>query len=357
MKTSLFALLVLLLPVSDPLCQDPQSIQVRMKDGQFDRIVPLSLTGDTARYRVFVLGEEMTVTRKLSEFTPLGAFQFEEFVTAPKSFEDHFGLAKKAAQLGLLPQVGAAARRAVAAVQGTPEAGTRTTEVRAWAAGTLETWVRAAVTAKDLAAARHSLGLLTTRLSDQRTEEQLELLANQVDELAQVAATAKDAERQAKLDAKARDSMQRRLRPIMDRIAQGDRLQKQGMSQSRQVTKSANLCAQSIDAYKAAWKALHDLMKDNEGNADLTEQLAAIGTRVHDSGIRSALHAANMLCVRSDYKGATEWTTKVLAFDPDNAEAKELARTIQIAAADSSDDWGWQWHIVGGGQGSASNNK
>lgn len=346
MKTPVLALL--LLPLLTPLFQEPQPIQVKMKDGEIDRIVPLSLSGDTARYRVFVLGGEMTVTRKLSEFTPLSAYQFEATLQAPKTFDQHFALAKKAALMGLLPQAGSAARAAVAAVKGAPDAATKTNEVRAWAANALEAKVREAVAQKDLPAARHALGLLTTRLSDQRTDEQLETLTTQVDELAQAAASAKDAEKQAKLEAKARENVQRKMKPVMDKIAQGDKLQKQGMAQSRQMTKSINLCEQSIDAYKAAWKTVQELMKAVEGDDAMGDQLAAIGTRLHDSAIRSALHAANMLTVRSDYKSAMEWTNKILAYDPDNAEAKEMVRTIQLAAAASGDDWGWHWGIGGG---------
>jgi len=70
--------------------------------------------------------------------------------------------------------------------------------------------------------------------------------------------------------------------------------------------------------------------------------------KFHDNGIRAALHAANMLTVQSDFKGAMEWANKILAFDPDNAEAKEMVRTIQVAAAAAGDTWGWGWSTPGG---------
>ena len=109
MKTFLLPLF-LLLPAIPVAAQDPQPIQVKMKDGQTDRVVPLGVTGDMARYRVFVLGGEMTVTRSLAEFTPLSAFLFESALIAPNTFEQHFALAKNAADMDLLPQAGAAAR-------------------------------------------------------------------------------------------------------------------------------------------------------------------------------------------------------------------------------------------------------
>jgi hypothetical protein len=172
--------------------------------------------------------------------------------------------------------------------------------------------------------------------------------------LVQAERATKDAEKHARLDAKTRESVERKLKPILEKVEKGDKLQKSGLACSGTVTKSANLCEQSIEAYKAAWKALQDLMKTVEGDpslADLASQVAGIGTRIHDSGIRSALHASNMLMVRSDYKGALEWTDRILKFDPDNEEAKEMARTIQLAEAASSDDWGWRWNMVGSGSG------
>ena len=44
-------------------------------------------------------------------------------------------------------------------------------------------------------------------------------------------------------------------------------------------------------------------------------------------------------------KNAMDWTQRILAFDPDNEEAKAMARTITIAEASASDDWGWGWNI------------
>jgi hypothetical protein len=43
-----------------------------------------------------------------------------------------------------------------------------------------------------------------------------------------------------------------------------------------------------------------------------------------------------------------DWANRVIAFDPDNAEAKEMVRTIQIAEAAASNQWGWRWSVPGG---------
>lgn len=54
-----------------------------------------------------------------------------------------------------------------------------------------------------------------------------------------------------------------------------------------------------------------------------------------------------MLCVRSDYKNAMDWAQRVLKFDPENREAKEMVNTIIAAEADPSEVWGWTWPTVG----------
>ena len=85
--------------------------------------------------------------------------------------------------------------------------------------------------------------------------------------------------------------------------------------------------------------------KKEKDDEYLATEAVSIAGYLKGNAIQSALHAANMLCVRSDYKGALGWTTKILDIDPTNSEAKQLVRTIQIAAAaDSSWRWGWGRH-------------
>ncbi|HEX5052514.1 MAG TPA: hypothetical protein VFZ65_12125 [Planctomycetota bacterium] len=345
MKTPL---LFLLLPVAALAAQESPTIDATMKDGRTERIQPLELNGDKARFRVFVLGGEMVVTRKLSDFSPDSAFRFEVATRKPDSFEDHFDMAKKAADLDLLPPAGAQARQAIEKVKGTPEEAANTAKVRAWAADTLETKLRAAIAAADLAKAKQLLKLLTTRLSDQRTEESLAALAESVDGLSQKAAEGERVSRQEKLDAKARDAIEKRLKPIYERIEKGDKYQTAGISQSRKTVQATRQCEQSIDAYKAAWKATQELAEKYPDDEELAKEVAAIGSRLQTSAIRSALHAANMLVVQSDYKGAMDWTGRVLRFDPDNAEAQAMVRTIQVAEAAASSQWGWGWTLGGG---------
>ena len=46
-----------------------------------------------------------------------------------------------------------------------------------------------------------------------------------------------------------------------------------------------------------------------------------------------------------------DWTNRVLAYDPNNAEAKAMVATIQNAQAVASGDWDWRWNVPGRGFG------
>lgn len=347
------AILLTLLPLLPAGPQDPQTLSLSLADGSSMRAQVLELSGDSAKLRVLVLGGSMQVTRKLSDFTPASTFRIEEAATAPDSFEEYFALAQRAGELRLLGPAGAQARAAVESVKDTAEAEARTAEVRGWAANCLEEMTREAVSQRDLTNAKHYLKLLSTRLADQRSEEQLDALAASVEELDTALRDAKEAERQAKLDAKQRDEIDRRFRPIEARIEAGDKLYREAVAKSRNTSQSSNLAERAINSYRAAWQSLQDLQKKFPDDASVAQEVVVLGSRLQDSAIRAALHAANVLTVQSDFRNALEWCSKILAFDPENAEAKEMRRTIQIAAAAASAQWGWGWGggVVGGGQG------
>jgi hypothetical protein len=335
LSTPVLALLTLI-----PQGQQPKTISVEYASGRTSRIQVIELKGEKVHFKVVVMGGSMELTRKLSDFKPASAFAIEVEGAGPNSFDDHFRLAKKAGRLRLLVPAGSQARAAVRCA-GSDKA--KVTFVRAWAAGALEEMLKESVAAGDLNDANHYLKLLTTRLADQRSEEQLDSYASLVGGLKLKVREKRLAGRQAKLDAKAKEAIQRRLKPIYANIEKGDKTQRQALAKSRNTSQSARLSESAIKSYKAAWKAAESLGKKNKGDAELGAELESIADRLHSNAIDAALHAANMLTVQSDYKGALEWTSKILAFDPGNAEAKAMVRTIQIASAAASSQWGWGW--------------
>jgi tetratricopeptide (TPR) repeat protein len=308
----------------------------------------LSLDGDKAKLRVSILGGSMIVTQKLSDFAPISVFRIEVAAKSPNDFGSHFAMAKRAADLGLRTQAGYEARMAIESVKDPAEQKTKRVEVRTWAADALEKMMRDAIAEQRLADARQCLKLLSTRLPELRTEQQLDALAGEVTALEERAANARDAARQAKLDAKAREQMNKTLAQIREHLTKGDKLSREAISKSGSTVQSTNLCEKAIDAYKAGWKKLQDLIEKSGDDFAIAKEASSLSQRFQENGIRAALHAANMLTVQSDFKGAMEWANRILAFDPDNAEAKEMVRTIQVAAAAAGDTWGWGWSTPGG---------
>ena len=330
--------------------EDAKTIAVQYKNGTNARVQVLGMEGDKVTLRILVFSGSMELKKRLSDFEPESGFRVEVEATKPTTYEAHLALAKKAAELQLLQPAGAQARAAVAAVAGKSDEEAKTQAVRAWGADTLEGWLHEAVRKEDLRDSEHFLKLLSTRLSDQRTEAQLDVLAGEVSGLRQKARDWRKAERQAKLDARARKAIDRKLEPIRGNSDRGDKLYRQAIAKSRQTTQSANLAEKAIASYRKAWRALESLQKKNKNDDYLAKEAEGIASHIRENAIQSALHTANMLCVRSDYKGALGWTAKILAFDPGNAEAKQLVQTIQIASAADS-EWGWGWGRHGGGRG------
>jgi hypothetical protein len=340
-----------LLCAAAPLAQDDEVgavddvLHVRWQDGRSANVEVLGIEDEIARLRVHVMGGSMVVTSPLADFTPESAFVIELAAADPQSFDANFALAKKAADLGLIPQAGARARAAIEAAKDAPDAATKEGEVRAWAADVLEQQLETAVTEGNLADARRFLQLLTTRLSDQRSEDRLAELAAAVDALEARAREERQAARRARLDAQARSAIERRLTPIYEKISAGDQLLRDAYTKARTTGASARAATGAIAAYEDAWKAAQALLDQYPDDASLQSEVAAMGERLHEHTVRAALQAANVLTIQGDYRGALEWTNRILALDPGNAEAQEMLRTIQIASAASSADWAWAWRL------------
>src|SRR5690606_16078653 len=139
-----------------------------------------------------------------------------------------------------------------------------------------------------------------------RSEAQIDELSALVLQLDERLDAEKAAARQARLDEQQRKEIARRLQPVAALIEQGDALQREAIRVSRHTVRSARLAERSIDAYRAAWQRTLELAERHPDAAELPREVEAIGRRLHDRAIRSALHAANVLTVQSDYRGALE---------------------------------------------------
>ena len=349
MKAVLLA--AVLLGIS-PTLQQPQdaaanatTLELQRNDGETVTGTLVGVADGKVKLRVPVLGGTMQVTHDLADYDTKSLFRIELAANPPKDFEGHFAMAKRAAELGLRDRAGGQARAAVAAAKTAPDVKEKTAKVRAWAADALEKMVRDQVAAGNLKEARHALQLLTARLPEQRTEEQLDAIAALVEDLDGRRQQDAAAKRQQKLDEKQRAAIDQKLKPITADFEKGTKNYKEAVRKSGSTVASAKLCASAIDNYKKAYKALEALVEKNPDDAQLAAVATSLGRQMHDNAIRAALHAANMRCIQGDYKDAIDWTQKVLAFDPENEQAKQMMQTIAIAQADDG-DWVWGWRIV-----------
>jgi tetratricopeptide (TPR) repeat protein len=329
--------------------QDPAPISVTTKEGKSATVQVVSLANGKVKLKITQIVGEMTVTRSLDDFEPLSAFMIEVRATDPKSYDQHFALAKRAAALDLLPQAGHQLRQAKKAAGSGADAETKVKALKAWAAGELERMVGVAVAAKDLEKASRCLDILATRLPEERTEEQLAKLAESVNALREQEADVRAAQAAAKRTKDQQTALQKKLEPIKSKNAKGDKELSRAISQSSNTVASVKSCESAVAAYKDAWKQAQEVLKQSEDDAEAQEEIAALTDHAADRAIAAALHAANMLVTQSDYSAATEWVNKILKFDPDNAEAKEMLTTIQLASAAASDkdDYRFGWRRGG----------
>ena len=329
--------------------QDPAPISVTTKEGKSATVQVVSLANGKVKLKITQIVGEMTVTRSLDDFEPLSAFMIEVRATDPKSYDQHFALAKRAAALDLLPQAGHQLRQAKKAAGSGADAETKVKALKAWAAGELERMVGVAVAAKDLEKASRCLDILATRLPEERTEEQLAKLAESVNALREQEADVRAAQAAAKRTKDQQTALQKKLEPIKSKNAKGDKELSRAISQSSNTVASVKSCESAVAAYKDAWKQAQEVLKQSEDDAEAQEEIAALTDHAADRAIAAALHAANMLVTQSDYSVATEWVNKILKFDPDNAEAKEMLTTIQLASAAASDkdDYRFGWRRGG----------
>jgi tetratricopeptide (TPR) repeat protein len=327
------------------LAQDSSTIEVTTKDGRSLNVQVLGIKDNLAELKVFGFGGEATIKRDINDFRPESAFAIERRALDPKTFEQHFALAKQAALLDLLPQAGLQARSAVKAAGTGPDAEAKKKEVRAWAADALEKMIGTAVGAGDLDRATDCLEILTTKLADERTDDQLAKITESVEGLRDQVEGKKADAAAAKLDAKRKADLEKSLQPIRALAAKGDKTLSDAIAKAKSTSTSARLCESAVESYKSAWKQAQELAQKNPEDAALQQQLAPLFDRLVDQALRAALHAANVLTLQGDYRGATDWVNRILAFDPDNKEAKEMQKTIILASAASSDrdDYRFGW--------------
>lgn len=336
--------LLALQATASPVAQvsaDPELISVRFKNGTLARVHVVGIQGERVELREFVFDGGMNVRHALDEFEPISAFRVELAARKPQSFEGHAAMARRAAELELPQRAVEQVGEALLHLGGDAEAARKSLELRSWLAQALEGWLHEATERGDLAGASQFLKLIATRYTDLRSEQQLEELALVLEALERDRAAKLRASRQERLDDRARADIARRLEPIREKVQLGDERYRDAIKSSARMTRSADLAAEAIDAYRDAWKASLELQRRHPDDEALVLEIESIANHLHDHAVLAGLHAAELLAVRSNYPGALEWVEQVLAMDPELPEALELKRTITLAKAAASAGWVW----------------
>ena len=324
-----------------------KELSLHKQSGQKVTGALISLKGDIVKLRVHLLGGSAVATHHLSDFDAASAFEIKTTANPPAGFAGHFAAAKEAADAELLEASGRQAEAALKAVAGAYDYAAREAEVHAWAAGALERGIDRALADNNLAGAQRCLMLLTTRLSDQRSEDELHAIAQRVEKVENQRVAMRNKAHDRRADERQRKAVERHLKPIQKEIGKADKHYRDAVRKSRSTAVAAKLCDRAVKEYTKAWKATTKLTAEFPDDEHLAMVAADMTHHIHDNAIRAALHAANVLTTQSDYKGAMDWARRILAFEPDNADAKELVKTIQLAAATASGNWRWGWRVAG----------
>lgn len=284
--------------------QDKSPREYRLSTGQSFQGKALSLSEGKVHLKANILGAETDVHRKLVEIG------------------------------------GVHARFALKACKGKPDEAQRTALVHTWASSTLTAKFDKELAAGHVANARHYLDLLAGPLHDVCDEAALHAM----DEKLHALAASKRSKADVGVPTPLTDAERKHVHAKADAA---DKEFRAGLATARKATEAAHHYDAAIVKYKAAWKEIETLLKKHEGDAAAHAELHDLASHVMDGARRSSLQAATALATQSDYKGAMERVTAVLAYAPDDKDALAMQRTIVEAEASASGDWRWGWRTAG----------
>jgi tetratricopeptide (TPR) repeat protein len=317
----------------------PPRILVGFADGRMGVVSLLDRTGDNFRLRSNLFDGYVEFVASIDDFTPGSRYRLSLAHRQPTTHAEHLALAERTAAWRLIEPTAHHLREAIAQASG-PEAASLQAEVRNWAIDWIESIVRESLAAGDVAEAGRRLGMMCSRLADGCAEDRIERLAGEIDAARSARDSARAKQRQQRLAEQARAEIERRMQPIQRRIETGDARMREALRNSRRTVQTTRLAEQALEQWRAAWDAARQLQSRFPDDAALATEIAALGEDLRERSVRASLHAANALTIQSDFRSAIEWVDRVVDLDPDNADARELRRTIQFASA-AAGGWGW----------------
>ena len=192
----------------------------------------------------------------------------------------------------------------------------------------------------DVAEARSAVARILTRRAERLTEEEERRLVESV-EASAARFRAKRAEgRRVKEDDKAAAKRRKELDGVYKKIDKANGERRDGLLNSRHYTQGSRDLRGAVKTLDAARKDVGKLKKKFAGDAVMLAELDAVSFQI--TGLRDdcLLSAASLDLARGNFNRAMESVNRVLADNPDHAQALNKRSRIELART----DWGWGWN-------------
>ncbi len=339
----LFAASVILSFVLSAKAQDKQPQDFRMNSGQVVHGFVLTLTDSHVQLRASIFGDEVTLTRMLSEFTNSSRLAIAATQVPLDSYDGQFQLAKLAMTLGDVADAGTHARLAVKSVAGKADQAAKVLAVKQWAAAALVAQFNKEVAENHPLTAHDYLAILSTKFMDEVSPEDLVKMAERLHSAPDRQLTTPSATNSNGLTQQENDHLNKEL-------LSADQKFRDGLKLARNTVAAVKEYDASVQLYKHCWKELQSMLTKYAANPAALTALHNFSQHIVEGATNAALQAANALTMQSDYLGAMGWVNKILQFDPNNAQALAMQGTITGAQSNASGNNGWGWGGRGAGQ-------
>ena len=138
-----------------------------------------------------------------------------------------------------------------------------------------------------------------------------------------------------------RASMMRRIQKSELEYERGQRDLVRAQTNSRRTVYSATRAEAALRRMRAIENDAEKWLQTPKLERRTIEQLIALRIRAEEGALRAMIRIANARTTQGSFREALRWVDRIVAVAPDNAEARELRRTIQLASATSAPWIGW----------------
>jgi len=337
------AAVVLSLLAAVPQGSKPAVASYPLKNGRNLVGEVVNVQGDTVTFRLHAYDGTTESSRSLGEFTPAAVCAIRGAACAD-TFEEHFALAKFAAQNDMLEAAGREAVRAKQAALKGSDGAAQVKQLEKWAADVLEDRFHEALAANDVAKARHYMQVLFTRVPDGKTEGQRNRM---IQELQNASAGPRPNAGGAPGAGPAGGPPNPQLQQARDLLADAMRQSQQASAMGGNYQGARQKFDSAINQFQAAARAARSIQSSATDPA--TRQAAgSLLEQIMQQGIQTVVEASHHIMQAGDYPKAQEYANRILQIDPNNPQALALQRDIQSSTTNPGFRWGfgWGWDVI-----------